>query len=345
MAVVKATMRGRRLAGIVPDMKLLNVALRAPPPELLYAGGADDPRLGALVRVAALADALAGAPAVVLVGAPDDRGVVNGGGRAGAAEGPLEIRRHLYRFTPGDHGELVRLRVYDVGDIPPEATVEATHERVEEVIAALLEAGARVVLLGGGHDLAYASQSALLARLPEHQRGAVVNVDAHYDVRPLKDGTTITSGTAFRRLGERFGARVKLIQLAAQAHLCSAAHRDWLTRRDDLVQPLGELRASPSRVPGALRRALQAAAHAHSVGVSLDLDAVRASEAPGVSAPSPDGLHAQDLLEIASAAGEHKNVRVLDVMEVCPRLDVDGRTARLAALAVWRFCASVAASG
>ena len=35
-------------------------------------------------------------------------------------------------------------------------------------------------------------------------------------------------------------------------------------------------------------------------------------------------------------------MRVLDVMELAPPLDVDGRTARLGAAAIWHFLAGVA---
>src|SRR5437868_103748 len=74
--------------------------LRPSDPGLLYCGTADDQRLGERVRH--------GAPSVgvALIGYADDRAVVNGRGRAGAAAGPAEVRRFLYRLTPGDRGEL-----------------------------------------------------------------------------------------------------------------------------------------------------------------------------------------------------------------------------------------------
>ena len=78
------------------------------------------------------------------------------------------------------------------------------------------------------------------------------------------------------------------------------------------------------------------------VAVSLDLDAVQASAAPGVSAPCPDGLTAADLHACARLAGQDPRVRVLDVMELAPPLDQDGRTARLGAAAIWHFLAGVA---
>jgi len=55
----------------------------------------NDPRMGE--RALRGAGALAGAE-VALIGCPQDEGVRRNRGRAGAAQGPAEIRRALYRY-------------------------------------------------------------------------------------------------------------------------------------------------------------------------------------------------------------------------------------------------------
>jgi formiminoglutamase len=69
--------------------------------------------------------------------------------------------------------------------------------------------------------------------------------------------------------------------------------------------------------------------------VSFDLDAVSQAEAPGVSAPNPGGLSAELWLAAAYAAGRAPAVASADVVELNPRVDLDGQTVRLAALTVW----------
>jgi formiminoglutamase len=69
--------------------------------------------------------------------------------------------------------------------------------------------------------------------------------------------------------------------------------------------------------------------------VSFDLDAVHQAEAPGVSAPNPSGLRSELWLQAAYAAGRTAAVTSADVVELNPRVDRDGQTARLAALTVW----------
>ena len=73
------------------------------------------------------------------------------------------------------------------------------------------------------------------------------------------------------------------------------------------------------------------------VAVSLDIDAVRSTEAPGASASNPSGLKAPELEKIAYIAGRSSNVRYIDIMEVSPPLDEDHRTAALAASAIFGF--------
>jgi arginase family enzyme len=191
-----------------------------------------------------------------------------------------------------------------------------------------------VVLLGGGHDGAYASHSALLRAVPGPVRG--INVDAHLDVRPLRDGL-ITSGTPFRRLAERWRERYTAVELGIQPQHNARAHREWANRNGFAVLSLDHVRG---RVADAFAEALRS--NADAVAVSLDLDSVEASSAPGVSAPCPDGLSPADLYACARLAGRDARVRVLDVMELAPPLDVDGRTARLGAAAIWHFLAGVA---
>jgi arginase family enzyme len=63
------------------------------------------------------------------------------------------------------------------------------------------------------------------------------------------------------------------------------------------------------------------------------------SEAPGVSDPSPMGLTAKEVCEIADVAARDPRTRVVEITEVNPVYDRDGITARLAANMVMRALA------
>lgn len=268
-------------------------------------------RLGEIVR-----PGMPGRPGVVLLGSPDDTGVHAVGGRPGAATGPVAFRQALQRygtahdFTSGT--DLAALPLGDAGDAPvTPGDSAATHRQVSRRVAALLEEGHRVVCVGGGHDLTYAH----IRPLPQPLRG--VNVDAHPDVRAVEGGT-ITSGSAYRLMYESREVEA-FWEVGLQPAVCSREHIEFLLQRGAEIVPLSGF--SPGRFEEAV---------AGSHFVSFDLDAVAQAFAPGVSAPNPDGFTPRQVLEMARRAGRQPGVRVVDIMELNPAYDVDGRTARLA---------------
>ncbi|MGH8481520.1 MAG: formimidoylglutamase [Nevskiaceae bacterium] len=271
---------------------------------------------------------------VVIVGCPQDEGVRRNRGRPGAAQGPTEIRRALYRMTVNG---LESLGLFDAGDTAPQATLEETHAAHERVVAQLLADGKRVVVLGGGNDISYPD----CAALAKHAGDVLAfNVDAHFDVRPNAERN---SGTPYRQLLEENLLQPKrFFELGSQPFCNADAHAQYLKDKGAHVVPLDALRAKGSaRV---VRRALREADKATAVFWGLDLDVVNAAEAPGVSAPNPLGLSGAELCELAALAGAEPRTRIVELSELNPAFDVDGRTARLAAAAIWHYLAAVAAT-
>jgi formiminoglutamase len=80
----------------------------------------------------------------------------------------------------------------------------------------------------------------------------------------------------------------------------------------------------------------------HSVYVTLDADVAHQSEVPGVSAPNPSGIAGNALLECARLAGYSPLVKSFDLVEINPRLDREGQSARWAASIVWQFLCGLA---
>jgi arginase len=65
-------------------------------------------------------------------------------------------------------------------------------------------------------------------------------------------------------------------------------------------------------------------------GVSIDLDAVTPEEAPGVGTPVPDGIEGAELVRVLSRIGGRPELLAIELVEYLPRLDPDGRSARVA---------------
>lgn len=300
-------------------------------PALFFArNDASDPRLGERVG---RESAQYAAATVAILGCPQDEGVRRNQGRPGAAQGPAEIRRALYRMTVNGFGSL---RLFDAGDTVPGATLEDTHSAHERAVAQLLADGKKVIVLGGGNDISYPDCKALAAAAGDV---LAFNIDAHLDVRP---GQPRNSGTPYRQLLEAGVLKPqRFFELGSQAFCTSEVHAQYLKDKHAHLMPLDALRTKgAARV---VRRALREADKAGAVFWGFDLDVVNVAEAPGVSAPNPLGLSGAELCELAALAGAEPRTRIVEFTEMNPAFDVDGRTARLAAAAIWHYLAAVAA--
>jgi formiminoglutamase len=295
------------------------------------ATAADDPRLGHLLGTATTPDEAR----VVLVGFPVDEGVRRNGGRPGAAAGPAAIRQSLFKLTPDaeqhhDFVDLIRHTV-DLGDLVPNGDLDADQAALGAVIAPYLDRDAVVIVLGGGHETAYGH---FLGYARAVRPVNVLNWDAHPDVRPLADGKG-HSGSPFRQMLEHPSRTCASYTVAGlNPPAVARAHLDYLESRG------GTAHFNNAVSFHAIEQIYARCENA--TMVSFDLDAVDQAVAPGVSAPTAGGLSVHVWLYAAYRAGQCGTVGSMDVVELSPPLDTDGRTARLAARTVWEFLRGVA---
>jgi arginase len=78
------------------------------------------------------------------------------------------------------------------------------------------------------------------------------------------------------------------------------------------------------------RRALARLNHMPRIHLSLDMDAIEPSVAPGVGTPVPGGLTFREAHLLMEIVGESHKIAALDVVEINPILDEGNRTAELA---------------
>ena len=289
----------------------------------------NDPRLGELVSREPADYARA---RVVVLGCPQDMGVERNHGRLGAREAPAEIRRALYRLTPLGLA-IDPARIFDAGDVPIQATLEENAALHQRIVRRFLADGKRVIVLGGGNDISYPDASALAL---ESQRMLAFNIDAHVDVRA---DMPMNSGTPYRQLLEGgFIAPERFHELGYQPQVNSAAYLAYLQDKGARVLGLSEWRRRG--VLDVVRDTL-AGSDADAIFWGFDMDAVRGADAPGVSAVNPLGLGADEFVGLWALAGSDPRTRLVELSEVNPRFDADGRTARLASVAIYSYLAAL----
>jgi len=287
-----------------------------------------DPRLGELVRTDRSSYSQA---RFVLLGCPQDEGVRRNRGRVGAAGAPAEIRRALYGLTPLG---LDPDGLFDLGDTIIQSSLEETHEIHREIVSEILRDGKRVIVLGGGNDIAYPDCAAVANRF---LHPLIFNIDAHFDVRAE---TECNSGTPYRQLLDQ-GVILpeNFFEMGYQAAFNSPIYSDYLREKGVACISLRELR---TRGFLSVFREILARNRTEAIFWGFDLDAVRASDAPGVSAPNPTGMKGEELCELARLAGTARETRIVEFTEVNPKFDLDGRTSRLVAVAIHHFLEGVA---
>jgi formiminoglutamase len=262
------------------------------------------------------------APGVALLGFACDEGVRRNQGRVGAVEGPAALRRALASLAW--HGARP---VHDAGDVlVEEEALEEAQQELGAHVARLLGDGHLPVVLGGGHEVAYGSFLGLAAHAAG--RVGVVNLDAHLDLRAGR----ASSGTPFRQIAEACASRgwpfrylcLGVDEAANTGALLDTAARlgaAWRRDRDCTPARLAEAR-------GTLAAFLDLVDRVH---LTVDLDALPGGVAPGVSAPAARGLALEVVEALVDDVLASGRLALFEVAELNPRLDVDGRTARVAA--------------
>jgi formiminoglutamase/agmatinase len=271
----------------------------APPPSV----DPHDDLVGARVVAAPPAD-------VALFGLPYDGAVL---GRKGARLGPDAIRAQLRRLKLPEGAPR---RWLDLGNARVPDEPAAASETAAAAMRAALATGAFPVALGGDHSLTFG-----LVKAVAEARGpvAVLNIDAHLDVR---EAAVPNSGTSFRRLVDAKVVPAEWITEVGVREFANSPHYiAWARRAGMHVHPSLVLPELPASATGGLY-------------ISLDIDVLDESAAPGVSAPTPGGPSTRELFAYLQEVAHRLPVVAMDVVETCPPLDVDDRTARAAAWSV-----------
>jgi formiminoglutamase len=260
----------------------------------------------------------------VLLGFNSDAGVRRNKGRPGAAAGPQAIRSALAPLA----FHLDR-QVFDAGDVTVEGdALEAGQARAGLAVSAMLDAGNLTVLLGGGHETAYASYLGLAhsSSVLSGKRLGVLNLDAHFD---LRDEPVASSGTPFLQMAHAEAAAGRELKYAVVGisepnntrALFRTAERlgvDYLLDEDCTAEAAGAFVA-------------KFLAEVDVLYLTIDLDVLPAAVAPGVSAPASYGVPLPVINGVCRQVAASGKLLHADVAELNPAFDVDSRTARVAA--------------
>lgn len=251
---------------------------------------------------------------VAIVGAPTDDLVSD---RPGTRFGPRAIR--AASCPPGPHLEakvdaFEELRVVDFGDaavIPADAVT--THEQIELTVGQVVAAGALPVVLGGDHAVTEPSVRAVAAR---HGPVGLVHFDTHTDTGEEVFGVELSHGTPMYRLvrdGHVDPARY--VQIGLRGYWPGETEFSWQRERGVTSFLMHDVRDLGIRE--VVERSVAAVGDGP-VFLTVDVDVLDPSIAPGTGTPEPGGMTSVDLLWACREVARRLDLVGLDVVEVLP---------------------------
>lgn len=270
---------------------------------------------------------------VGILGVPFDSGVSF---RPGARFGPSSIRE-ASRLLQG-YNQFQDVAPFDVQQVADLGDVTANPFNVEEALASIeaaalhhMEQGTRLITLGGDHTI---TLPLLRAANKLYGPMALLHFDAHLDTWDTYFGQPYTHGTPFLRAHEE--------GLLRKENLCHIGTRAPLHHPSDLerdknlgfgiISTMDVANLGTDKVIEMLMDRIGDAP----LQISIDIDVLDPSHAPGTGTPEAGGLMSRELMAIIRGLRE-LNIVGADIVEVAPAYDWASVTAIAAAQLAYEF--------
>jgi formimidoylglutamase len=282
-------------------------------------------------------------PRTAVFGVPYDGASVV---RTGARSGPDAVRLAMQNYTTfglSTGTTMEAAGAADVGDLEVVITdMETTFARLSETVEALLRAGSIPVAIGGDHSITWPMLAGVTAAYAPGRVG-VIHFDAHHDLREAHFGA-VSSGVPLRKALTFPDHPVQgrnLVQLGIAEFATAPMHGEYAAEQG--VRVIGNLEVFERGLDDCMGEALElAGAGTEAIYVTVDIDAIDQSQAPGTAAPNPNGLDARDVYRAVRRVAREAPVAGLDVVEIAPGHEQGNLTGNVGAMLVLSFLAGVA---
>lgn len=258
---------------------------------------------------------------IAVIGIKEDRNSIN---NLGTGSDLSQIRKELYQLYPGNwHRKIV-----DLGDIEKGNEVRDTYFALKEIASYLLKKNVILILIGGGNDILYANYRAYDTL---EQVVNLVSVDAKFDLGTMDE--ELSSDTYLHKIIlEKPNNLFNFSNIAYQTYFNSKQELDLVNSLFFDAYRLGEVSQNIAITEPVLRDADI---------VSIDISAIKYTEAKANKNASPNGLTGVEICAIARYAGLSDKVSSFGVYEYNPKLDTDSQSAKLIGQLIWYFIEGV----
>ena len=265
---------------------------------------------------------------IAILGVPFDNAVSWRGGTRHAPQRIRSLTPHLAYST--EEGTMLSIRVKDYGDMEPDLNWERFFDSTEAMAAKLINSQHSLpIFLGGDHSVGIP----LFKAFAKSFSGPIgyIQFDSHADLADNFEGHPWSHANTARRNVE-------------QPNL-SPNHLAFVGLRSFLSEEVAYYAANPSigwhTARDVYRRGIETVANevveqlkkVEAVYLSLDIDGLDPSCAPGTGTPEHGGPTTRECLEFLRIIFSGLPIKAMDIVEVSPPLDISDVTS-LAALKI-----------
>ena len=234
--------------------------------------------------------------------------------------GADEIRRYLYALViPTEDMNMV-----DLGNIIPGQSDDDTHFAITEALYQLLDRNITVVILGGDQRISFSNYKAyeVLGRVVN-----IASIDSRFDLgndqNPLSSSNWVSHIVA-----QQPNFLFNFSNIGYQTYFNGEAQERLMEELNFDAYRLAVIQNDMVRAETLVRSADM---------VSVDIGAVRLSDAPGQDQGSPHGFYGEELCRLARYAGMSDKLSSIGFYQYNPLYDRRGQTAHMIAHAIWYF--------
>jgi agmatinase len=254
---------------------------------------------------------------IIIFGVPYDK---TASFRTGASKAPKEIRQASWNyetFNLKTGNDLKDVKFHDYGNLDVKSNKpEEMVKKVKDFTSNLLANNKFPIAIGGEHSLTVGAVQAFPKDI------AVLSLDAHIDFRQQYENEKYNHACVTRRIADHIDVRniaVIGIRSAEKEEYEAALNQNLFNITSYEIKKLGIKRSLDKT-----RKYLGD----KNVYLSMDIDVLDLSYAPGTSTPEPYGLTPTEVIEYIESFSQ--KLIGFDIVEVCPPYD-SGQTSLLAA--------------
>lgn len=202
------------------------------------------------------------------------------------------------------------IRMVDAGDVDVRLDAAVTRERTTAHARSIIDRGLLLASIGGDHSVSFP----LLAAFEKYGPLTIVLLDAHLDYRDKSMGMEFSNNSPFRRIHELpFVKRIVTVGVRG----IKSTDREYRESLDhgNLVFPMERIHND------GIAAIVSEIGDLGNYYVSLDIDGLDPSIAPGTESPEADGLSFRQAKQLLRGIAKHGKLAGVDVVEVNPYLD------------------------